>query len=244
MAIRLGVIVPSGNTLIEPEFGRLSLENVTFHFTRIVNYLDTEEELAAMIEQAPAAAELLSQAQVHAVVFGCTGGSFLKGEDYDQTVIQKMQERVSMPCTTTSTAAVAGLKELGVKKLTLLTPYEQWLTDRGVAYFQAHGFEVAGERHLGITDALKMAQTSPEEILEWAKTGVYKDSDGVFISCTCFPAMAVAEELEQVLGIPVVTSNQASAWQLLKLAGHSTPVSGYGKLLQSLQVKPLPEIDA
>jgi len=93
MAIRLGVIVPSGNTHLEPEFGHLPLSDVSFHFARIVNYQDTEEELAAMADQAPEAAELLSHAGVKAIAFGCTGGSFLKGKYYDQEVIQKMKAR-------------------------------------------------------------------------------------------------------------------------------------------------------
>ena len=48
MVIRLGVIVLSGNTLLETELCSLPINGVSFHFTRVVNYLDTEEELAAM----------------------------------------------------------------------------------------------------------------------------------------------------------------------------------------------------
>ena len=44
--------------------------------------------------------------------------------------------------------------------------------------------------------------------------------------------MGAAEQLEETLGIPVITANQATVWQLLKLAGYNRPVSGYGELLR------------
>lgn len=234
MGTRLGIIVPSGNTLLEPELSKLPIPGASFHFTRIVNYLDTEEELAAMIDQAPEAAELLSQANVKAIAFGCTGGSFLKGKDYDQEVIKKMEDRVSIPCTTTSTAAVKALKEMGIQRMILLTPYEKWLTDRGAEYFQAHGFDVIGSEYLSITDALKMVEMTPSQIADWAKSTSTPNCDGLFISCTCFPAMGAAEQIEKDLGIPVVTSNQATVWEMLKIAGYSSPISGYGTLLRGL----------
>ena len=234
MVIRLGVIVPSGNTLLETELCSLPINGVSFHFTRVVNCLDTEEELAAMADQAPNAAELLSHAKMHAIAFGCTAGSFLYGKGYDLELIKKMASRVTVPCITTSTAVIKGLREMKINRVMLLTPYEQWLTQRGVEFLNANSFEVVGSEHLNFTDSQDMIDMTSEQIVEWAKTKIKQNCDGVFISCTCFRGMGAAEQLEKDLGIPVVTSNQATVWYLLQLSGYSSPVTGYGALLRRL----------
>ncbi len=234
MVIRLGVIVPSGNTLLETELCSLPVNGVSFHFTRVVNYLDTEEELAAMADQAPKAAELLSHAKVQAIAFGCTSGSFLYGKGYDLKLIKKMASKVTVPCITTATAVIKGLREMKINKVMLLTPYEQWLTQRGVEFLKANNFKVIGSEHLNLTDSQDLVHVTSEQIVQWAKTKIRKNCDGVFISCTCFRGMGAAEQLEKDLGIPVITSNQATVWYLLQLSGYSSSVTGYGALLRKL----------
>lgn len=234
MVIKLGIIVPSGNTLLETELCSLPVNGVSFHFTRVVNYLDTEEELAAMADQAPKAAELLSHAKVQAIAFSCTSGSFLYGKDYDLKLVKKMSSRVTIPCITTSTAVIKGLRKMKINRVMLLTPYEQWLTQRGVEFLKANNFEVIGSEHLNLTDSQDLVNVSSEKIVQWAKTKIRQNCDGVFISCTCFRGMGAAEQLEKDLGIPVVTSNQATVWYLLQLSGYSSPVTGYGALLREL----------
>ena len=234
MIMRLGIIVPSGNTLLETELCSLPINGVSFHFTRVVNYLDTEEELAAMADQAPNAAELLSHAKVQAIAFGCTSGSFLYGKDYDLKLIKKMSSKVTVPCITTSTAVIKGLREMKINKVMLFAPYEQWLTQRGVEFLKTNNFEVIGSEHMNLTDSQDLVNVTTEQIVQWVKTKIKKNCDGVFISCTCFRGMGTAEQLEKDLGIPVVTSNQAMVWHLLQLSGYSSPVTGYGTLLQKL----------
>jgi len=215
---RFGIIVPSGNTLLETELCSLPINGVSFHFTRVVNYLDTEEELAAMSDQSLNAAELLSHAKVHAIAFGCTSGSFLYGKGYDLELIKKMASRVAVPCITASTAVIKGLREMKINRVMFLTPYEQWLTKRGVEFLRANDFEVVGSEHMSFTNSQNMVNMTSEKIVEWAKTKV----------------MGAAEQLEKDLGIPCVTSNQATVWYLLKLSGYSSPVPGYGALLRKL----------
>ena len=234
MVIRLGVIVPSGNTLLETELCSLPINEVSFHFTRVVNYLDTEEELAAMADQAPKAAELLSHAKVQAIAFGCTSGSFLYGKGYDLKLVKKMASRVTVPCITTATAVVKGLREMKINRVMLLTPYEKWLTQRGIEFLKANKFEVIGSEHLNLTDSQDLVNVTSEQIVQWVKTKIRQNCDGLFISCTCFRGMGAAEQLEKDLGIPVVTSNQATVWYLLQLSGYSSPVTGYGALLREL----------
>ncbi len=234
MVIRLGIIVPSGNSLLETELCSLPINGVSFHFTRVVNYLDTEEELAAMADQAPKAAELLSHAKVQAIAFGCTSGSFLYGKGYDLKLTKKMTSRVAVPCISTSTAVIKGLREMKIHRVMLLAPYEQWLTQKGVEFLRSNNFEVVGSEHLNLTDSQDLVNVTSEEIIQWAKTKIKQNCDGVFISCTCFRGMGAAEQLEKDLGIPVVTSNQAMVWNLLQLSGYSSPVTAHGALLRKL----------
>jgi len=237
MVKRLGIVLPSGNTILEPEFYNLSLKGVSFHFTRIENYRDTEEELANMIDQAPNAAELLSHAKVSAIAFGCTAGSFLYGKNYDSKLINKMASRVTVPCISTSTAVIKALREMKIRKVMFLAPYEQWLTQKGFEFLESNGFEVVGSKHLNITDLQVMAGITSEKIVELAKKEIDKNCDGLFISCTAFKGMGAAEQLEKDLGIPVVTSNQATLWLLLKLSGYNKPINGFGSLLKRFKIK-------
>ena len=83
-------------------------------------------------------------------------------------------------------------------------------------------------------DPADIGDQDPEVILDFVPRVVHPEADGVFISCTAWRALEVVEELEQRLGKPVVTSNQATIWLALKRLGITTPIKGYGRLLETL----------
>jgi len=233
MLTRLGLIVPSCNTVLEADLAAISVPNVTFHFTRIPLLNDDENQLASLFETVSGAVELLSHARVKAIALGCTGGSFFRGKGYDQVIIDEMKKHTLIPCTTTATAAVEGLRKLKVRSLILLTPYVKWLGQRAAEFLAAHGFKIIVEDHLGIDDPFEMAGFTPQQIVRWAQSKQHPEAEGMLISCTCFPALSIADALERKLQIPVVTSNQATIWQLLQQAKAAVSISGYGTLLQN-----------
>ena len=77
-----------------------------------------------------------------------------------------------------------------------------------------------------------MAEPSPAAILDLALGAWEPDSDGTIIACLNFRSHPIIKELEARTGKPVVTSTQATLWHVLRLAGVSTPISGYGRLLR------------
>ena len=84
---KLGILVPSSNITMEYEMPIMSPQGVSFHFSRIPQTEDTEEQLEAMINYVPEKSELLAHARVDSIAFGCTSGSFVKGLGYDKEVI-------------------------------------------------------------------------------------------------------------------------------------------------------------
>jgi maleate isomerase len=77
-----------------------------------------------------------------------------------------------------------------------------------------------------------MGATKPSQAYQSAMEAVVPEADGIFITCTNFRCSDVIEEIENDSGIPVVTSNQATAWHLMKLLGINDVVEGYGQLLR------------
>ncbi len=235
---KLGLLVPSGNQVVEPELMRIAPEGVTLHGTRITNYLDTPEELAAMRNEVPSAARLLAHAEVAAIAFACTGGSLLEGAGYDRTITALIEEASGgIPATTTSTAVVEALRHLGVRRLIVVTPYQLWLNERVAAFLEAADFEVA--RIDGIPNppelrsATAISSIPPDVTAGFARSiAAGQRYDGIFISCTSLRTVEAIEPLEHDLGVPVVSSNQATLWALLRLAGVRTAVSGLGRLVQ------------
>lgn len=229
---KLGVIIPSANTAMEPALYKMAPSGVSIHFSRVRLTEDSEEQILAMINDVPRAAEDLKHAGVNVIAFGCTAGSFIKGLGYDRAIIDLIERSSKIQATTTSTAMIEAFKEMNIKKLSVVTPYEDWLNQKLMKFIEENGFKVLKMKGLGITR--NIASVHPEHIYRLAKEANDPESSGVFISCTDFRAVEILDELEQDLKKPVISSNQATMWMMLKMVGFKTPIKGFGALMTRL----------
>jgi maleate isomerase len=233
---RIGILVPSGIITIEPEFNMVVPEGITCHYHRF-RFLGGGEtktvldDLKAAVDYIADASELITHVHPSVVVMAGTGVSFIGGYGYDQLLIQKMKERNgNLPTTTTSTAVIAAFESLGVKKVSVAMPYIEEVARAAVKFVEDNGTEVANARWLN-KSGFDISQIPEEELYQLAVETDTPESEALFISCTALHTFGLIEKLEKDLKKPVITSNQATIWQALRLAGIEDKISGYGRLL-------------
>ncbi|MGD0265084.1 MAG: aspartate/glutamate racemase family protein [Candidatus Methylomirabilota bacterium] len=226
---KLGLIVPSWNTVMEYEFQRMAVPTMSVHTMRISHTADTEENLTWMGTQVPAASKLLAHAKVGVICYGCTAGGFLKGPGYDQEIIHAIEGEIGIPGVTTAAAVVDALRALGVKRVSVASPYEPWLNERLQSYLKECRFEVLAIKGFG-TQA--HAGFTPEQNAALVAEVDRAEAQAIFISCTNFRTLEIIEPLEQKLRKPVVTSTSASMWRMLRRINDPRPVPGAGRLLR------------
>lgn len=232
---RLGLIAVDSSRNIEPEFYVMCPRGVSVHTTRIALPWCDVEGLTEMgeSEELERCVRLLVPARPDSIVYGGTSVSFLKGPGWDQALIKSM-EKVSdgIPCTTTTTAAVAALRELKIKKISVATPYLDEVNQRLSEYFTQVGFEILKIKGLQIDEPIAISNQVPETVYRLAKEVDTPESEGIFIPCSGFRTGAVVEDLEKDLRKPVVAAIQASFWHALRLARVGDAIEGFGILLQ------------
>lgn len=233
---KIGFMIPSWNTVMEYECWRLAPEGVSVHFTRIPHTDDEEETLLHMIQEVPHMAKMLADANLDAICFGCTGGSFVR-PGADKEITDLIYERTGIPSTTTSSALVEAMHEMDITRIAIASPYPQWLNERLVSHLDNNGIETVAERGLNTECP---AFLPPERSMELAREVDSRDADGIFISCTNFRSLEGVEVLEAELGKPVLTSNTTTMWHTLLKAGYDEPVLGGGRLLKDRLV-PIPK---
>ncbi|MCF4166300.1 hypothetical protein L2U69_11650 [Zavarzinia compransoris] len=237
---RIGLVYMASSIVMEPEFYAMAPEGVSIHTARIHLPAATEAGLREMMEGGPLedASTLLGHCPLDSAVFGGTSASFLDGGTYDGTVIARMKARMGggLPVTTSSTASAAALSALGAKKITFTGPYNADVTARGRRFFEDRGFEVLDAFGLGIESDHGIGDVPLEEVYRFVKKVAVAGSDAVFISCTNFRTVGALAALEEDLGIPVVSSIQASFWHGLRLAGVRDRVTGFGSLFDVTEV--------
>ncbi|NJD99844.1 maleate cis-trans isomerase [Thermococcus sp. LS1] len=213
---RLGLIVPSSNTTMEMELHSAIPEGVSLHTARVPLRNVTEEELIKMNALAVESAKLLRDAGVELILYGCTSGSFIGGKDFEKELEAKIENEVNVPVVSTSTAVVEALKMLDAQSILVITPYTDEINEREKEFLEANDFEVLDIRGLGIEDNTKIGKLEPYEAYRLAKATFVDEADAIFISCTNLRTFEIIEPLEEDLGVPVVTSNQASLWLALR----------------------------
>jgi len=238
---RIGLLVLETNTVLERDFHRMAPEGISIHSSRIP-YLEKHfpldesrrkriAQLRIKLEDIELAASLVASAKVNVIVFGTTSGSFIEGKEYNQTIIERIQNSTGIEAITSSTAFVEAMKELEMKRIAVATPYGDVVDERAKAFLEANGVEVVNIKGLGgigtVGNYDPYVTTYP-----LARAAYKKDADGLFISCTGFRAIDIIDVLERDLGKPVVTANQASMWAALKRIKVCESIEGYGQLLR------------
>src|ERR671938_828597 len=121
---RVGLLVPSSNTTVEPEFYRALPRSVTLHTARLYLTRIAPESILKMVEDMEAQAKLLASADVDVIVLGATAPSFLKGLGYDRELIQKIENATGKPATTTSTALIEAIRHMRARRVVLASAYD------------------------------------------------------------------------------------------------------------------------
>lgn len=231
---RIGLMVPTGNSVMEPEFQRMAPEGVTTHANRVELKDVTPDSLLAMEDDTVRSARQAAQTRVGVMAFGCTSGSFVGGAGYDDRLIQMIEDETGVPSTTTTTAVVRALRLTGVTRIALATPYTDEVTRLEVDYLQANGFEVTDWQGGGITSTADIQECPPGISYRRARAVDSDRAEAVFISCTGFRTIENIARLEADLGKPVITSNQATFADCLRILGVGDVAPGFGSLFEKV----------
>ena len=226
-----GLVALQVDETIEDDFRRMfPLETARLHVTRVPSGAElTPETIAGMETDLPAAAGLLPAAVCFdAIAYGCTSGTTLIGAPRVQALIQS-HARTTTVCNPL-TAALAAIRALGLVRVGIVSPYIPSVAAPMRAAFQAGGLTVPDMLGFGECIESRVARISEASLraatLELARRNTL---DAVFLSCTNLRTLRLIPELEALLGVPVLSSNQVLGWHMAQLAGHG-PVAIPGRL--------------
>lgn len=233
---RIGQIVPSSNITMETEIPAMfrqretiSPERFTFHSSRMRMKKVTPEELAAMDRDSLRCASELADADVDVMGYACLVAIMSQGLGYHRTATANLEgtineEGKSIPVISSAGALVEELKEMGIKRVSLLMPYMKPLAAKVTEYIESEGFEIQDSLALEIEDNLAVAARNPMALTEDVKRLNTKGVDAVVLSaCVQMPSLAALPLVETRLGIPVTSAAACTVRSMLK-AMHLDPV--------------------
>ena len=208
---KIGLIVPSSNTVMEPDFYRHLGQRATLHTARMFLEDVTAEDEARMLDEftLPAARDLAT-IRPDVVVFGCTSAGALRGNPYEEQLIAEIARVSGAPTLSVNKCVRQTLHKEQANRLVVVTPYLDELNVRIRASLEAGGYEVLHIRGLGIRANTDIARVPGDDIVRLAQQAVEGyQPDALFVSCTNFPAVSVLPRLRELFPFPVVSSNQA-----------------------------------
>lgn len=228
----MGAIVLKTDETLEPELSRAKPGDVALYHSRIpFDLVVTAETLGRMEANLPASLNLLpDQPHFDVIGYGCTSGSVVIGPDRISEIIQAHYPGAA--ATNPISAVMDACRALECRKIGLVTPYSLAVSQKMIDLLVSEGFEIAKfasfEEERDQMVARMSERTTLEAILE---VGADDDVEIVFASCTNLRAFGIIEEAEAKLGKPVISSNLALSWRMLRLAGIKD-ATGPGRLFQ------------
>lgn len=233
--IRLGLLTPSSNTVMEPRVGRLlsGLPHVTAHFGRFrVLRISMNSDALEQFNFDPqlAAADLLADARCDVIAWGGTSGGWL-GVQHDRELCRKIRELTGIPATTTTLATLDGFRALKARTYALATPYLEEVQQAIRRNFCGLALECAAERHLGDPGNFSFATYDPPTVESLIREVAASAPDAISVFCTNFDGTEVAPMVERETGIPVLDSISVTIWHALRIAGVDTsPLADWGRI--------------
>jgi len=235
MSIRLGMITPSLNTVLEPMTYRLlqDVPDVTAHFSRVsVTRISLGADAESQFDAAPmiAAAHLLKDAQMDAMCWNGTAGGWL-GVEKDKVLCAAVSDAVGVPVTSATQAVTDWFRATGVTKFGLVTPYVADVQNQIMEKYADAGFECVSEAHLGRDDGFAYAAVEDKTLSALIRKVACGRPQVITTMCTNISGAPLAEPVERETGIPLIDSISASLWATMRLAGTDPArIQGWGRM--------------
>lgn len=229
---RLGFILMSTDLAAETDFNDMAPEGVGVHINRLkTEDYTTNETLSRHIEHmAEAASRIQPDTRPQVISYSCTSGSIVIGEERIYEEIRKGAPWAQPMCLVTG--VVDALHELEAKRIVVGTPYLDEINTAEAEFLLGKGFEVLDIQGLNLSTGVEFGQVTPGYWKEFAIEIDRPDADAVFLSCGGIRSLEVVEEIEEAIGKPVITSNQAQFWSCLRRAGVADQIKGFGRIFK------------
>ena len=231
----LGILTPSSNTVLEPLSSAMvsGLDDVSAHFARFPVTeisLDSVSQAQFNLENQLAAARMLGDAKVNAIVWSGTAASWL-GFDKDQELCDQITAATGIAAGSSALAINELFGKLGARRIGLVSPYIDSVQEQIIANYARSGFECVAERHLGEHRNFNFSEFSEAQIAALIREVAQARPDAITVMCTNMRGARLAKALEHETGIPILDSTSAAVWSGLRLAGADvTRVRGWGRM--------------
>jgi len=235
--VRLGFLYPGHAAEDDyPEFARLVSAPVTADVVHTALGPDGDAHTVAALRDmgdadrlAEGADELRSRG-VAAAVWACTSGSFTYGWKGAHRQADALAERLGAPASSTSLAFVHALEALGLGQVAVAATYPRDVADCFVEFLAEGGIRVCDLSASGIMTATEAGNVESEAVVRMVSTADRADAEAVLVPDTALRTANVVTALESLLDKPVLTANQVSMWEAMRLAGVAAPRAAAGRL--------------
>jgi maleate isomerase len=232
----IAMLTPSSNTVLEPYtsvmtaplFPHVSVHYGRFRVTKIA--LDAASNDQFTLEAILQAADLLADAKPDVIAWNGTSASWL-GFETDERLCREITARTGIAATSAILSLNQLLRERGIERLGLVTPYTPDVQSRIIGNYAAIGIETVAERHVGLSDNFSFAAVSEDHIAAMCEEVAAANPQAIAILCTNMRGPLIAPELEKRLGIPVLDSIAFTLWGSLRHCDVSMePLERFGSL--------------
>jgi len=236
--MKFGVLGPSTNTIVQPDFDDMRPVGVTNHYSRIVipnDPVSNNEEFLKLVHNIQGstlqAVDVLKSCEMQYLVMGMSAATFWDGRKGAETYLNMMRERAGVDVSCGSFATEAALNAYKVKRIAFLSPYFPVANDQVRRFYQDCGFTVVRDLCLQRPGPVQIAHTTDEMCRDSLKQLDGDDVDAIVQVGTNLSMVRFAAAAELYLGKPVVAINTATYWHALRAVGITDKLQGMGKLL-------------
>jgi maleate cis-trans isomerase len=178
-------------------------------------------------------ADTLREHGAAVAMWACTSGSFVFGWEGAQRQAADLAKHFGAPASSTSLGFVAALRALGLRRVAVAATYPEPVTARLVELLGDTGFDVLSAGSQGIVTAAEVGTLDEDALMAFVKAGDQPEAEAVLVPDTALHTARSLQALEEVVGKPVITANQVSVWEALRLARNDVPPRpGFGTLFE------------
>ena len=233
MPRHFGALVPSTNTTVEIEYNRLLPETLQLHAARVGKGSGTPfmPPLDADVEYQ---SKMLGNAKVETLCLVQTSASLFE-EGYDERIKKLMSAGAGVPSVTSAESIGQACQAMGLKRIAVVTPYSEDVINRAARYYETRfGLEVVSKEAFGATDAYAIGRMPSDNATEAFARVDGPEVEALVMPGGAFQTMRHIAPWEERFGKPVIATNQAALWAMLKIMKITDPVPGLGRLLAEL----------